>query len=64
MHSHTAASLGVTDGQAVRVTQSGTATLKVKVDDSVAASTVRIGAGHCETVVLGGLFGALKVEPA
>ena len=64
MHSHTAASLGVTDGQAVRVTQSGTATLKVKVDDSVAASTVRIGAGHCETVVLGGLFGALKVDPA
>jgi len=64
MHSQTAARLGVVDGQAVRVTQSGKATLKAQIDDRVAAGAVRIGAAHCDTVALGGLFGALKVEPA
>ena len=64
MHSQTAARLGVADGQSVRVTQGGTATLKVRVDDRVAAGAVRVGAAHCDTVALGGLFGALKVEPA
>ena len=64
MHSQTAAQLGLSDGQAVRVTQGGSAVLKVQIDDRVAAGTVRIGAAHCDTVALGGLFGALKVEPA
>ncbi len=64
MHSQTAAQLGVADGQQVRVTQGGAALLKVQVDDRVATGTVRIGAGHCATVALGGLFGGLKVESA
>jgi NADH-quinone oxidoreductase subunit G len=63
MHSQTAARLGLTHGQRARVTQSGGALLQVEVDDRVAAGAVRIGLAHCDTVVLGGLFGALKVEP-
>ncbi len=64
MHGHTAASLGVVEGQDVRVTQGGSATLRVHIDDRVAPGTVRIGGGHCLTASLGGLFGALRVEPA
>jgi len=63
MNSRTAGSLGVGDGQMVRVTQGGTARLRVEVDDRIAGGTVRIGAGHSETAALGGLFGALRVEP-
>jgi len=63
MHSRTAASLNIADGQLVRVTQGGTARLRVRIDDRVAAGTVRIGAGHGETASLGGLFGELRVEP-
>ncbi|NBU58645.1 MAG: NADH-quinone oxidoreductase subunit G, partial [Betaproteobacteria bacterium] len=64
MHSATASQMGLADGQAVRVTQGGSAALTVQVDDRVAAGVVRIGAGHCATVALGGLFGSLKVEAA
>ena len=63
MHSQTAAQLGLTHGQRARVTQSGGALLQVQVDDRVAAGAVRIGLAHCDTVVLGGLFGTLRVEP-
>ena len=63
MHSQTAAQLGLTHGQRARVTQSGGAVLQVQVDDRVAAGAVRIGLAHCDTVVLGGLFGTLRVEP-
>jgi NADH-quinone oxidoreductase subunit G len=64
MNGQTAASLGVIEGQDVRVTQGGSAILPVRVDDRVAPGTVRIGGGHCLTASLGGLFGALRVEPA
>jgi len=64
LHSQTASQLGLADGQTVRVTQGGSATLTVAVDDRVAPGTVRIGAGHCATVALGGLFGTLKLEAA
>jgi len=63
MHSQTAAQLGLTHGQRARVTQSGGALLQVQVDDRVAAGAVRIGLAHFDTVVLGGLFGTLRVEP-
>ncbi len=57
------AQLGLQAGAKVRVTQGeGTAVLTAHEDQTLAASTVRVSAGHPSTASLGALFGALKVE--
>ena len=57
------AQLGLQTGAKVRVTQGeGTAVLPASEDKSLAASTVRVSAGHPSTASLGALFGTLTVE--
>ena len=57
------AQLGLQAGAKVRVTQGeGTAVLTAHEDRTLAASTVRVSAGHPSTASLGALFGTLKVE--
>ena len=62
LNPQTAAALALTQGQRVRVTQSGTAVLAVSFDERVAAGTVRIAAGHPDTAALGGQSGAISLE--
>ena len=55
--------LGLTEGDAVRIVQgAASAVLAVHVDASLAASAVRVPAGHLATASLGAMFGALSVE--
>ena len=57
--------LGLTEGDAVRIVQgAASAVLAVQVDASLAASAVRVPAGHPATASLGAMFGALNVEKA
>jgi NADH-quinone oxidoreductase subunit G len=62
LNPQTAAALALTQGQRVRVTQSGTAVLAVSFDERVAAGTVRIAAGHPDTAALGGQSGVISLE--
>jgi len=59
------AQLGLQHGDAVRVSQGGTAiTLPARLDASLAAGTVRVPAGHALTAALGAMFGPLSIEKA
>ena len=58
-------SLGLKDGDKVRVAQGGaTAVLPARLDAGLAANTVRVPAGHADTAMLGAMFGAITVEKA
>ncbi len=59
------ARLGLVEGDRVRITQGqGTAVLAARRDDSLAATAVRVAAGHPATASLGAMFGTLTVEKA
>ena len=59
------AQLGLADGDRVRLTQgTGSAVLAARRDDSLAATAVRVAAGHPATAALGAMFGTLTVEKA
>ena len=61
----TLATLGVQDGDSVRVRQGdGVATLKASLDDTIAAGCLRISAAHADTYGLGALHGEITVERA
>ena len=57
--------LGLVQGASVRISQ-GTAhaVLPVRLDASLAATAVRVPAGHAATASLGAMFGPLTVEKA
>jgi NADH-quinone oxidoreductase subunit G len=59
------ASLGLSAGDAVRLTQ-GAATLVIAAaqDPTLAEGVVRVPAGHADTATLGAMFGAIQVEKA
>ena len=55
--------LGLSVGSSVRITQGpASAVLPVQVDASLAATAVRVPAGHAATATLGAMFGPLTVE--
>ena len=55
--------LGLTDGDQVRVSQgTAQAVLPARVDATLAATAVRVPAGHPDTAALGAMFGAIAVE--
>jgi NADH-quinone oxidoreductase subunit G len=55
--------LGLTDGDHVRVSQGmAQAVLPARVDATLAATAVRVPAGHPDTAALGAMFGAIAVE--
>ena len=55
--------LGLSVGSSVRITQGpASAVLPVQVDASLAATAVRVPAGHGATATLGAMFGPLTVE--
>jgi NADH-quinone oxidoreductase subunit G len=57
--------LGLTDGDKVHVSQGAAhAVLPARLDATLAASTVRVPAGHPDTAALGAMFGAITVEKA
>ncbi|RZT93672.1 NADH-quinone oxidoreductase subunit NuoG [Rivibacter subsaxonicus] len=57
--------LGLQSGAKVRVTQGGASVvLPARLDATLAASTVRVPAGHADTAALGAMFGAIGVERA
>jgi len=57
--------LGVVDGDSVRVSQGAArATLMAHVDATLAATAVRVPAGHPDTAALGAMFGPIQVEKA
>ena len=57
------AQLGLSAGSSVRVTQgAASAVLPVRLDASLAATAVRVPAGHAATVSLGAMFGPLAVD--
>ena len=57
--------LGLKAGDTVRVSQgAASATLPVREDASLAATAVRIAAGHASTATLGAMFGPVTVERA
>ena len=57
--------LGLADNARVRVSQgSATAVLPAYQDASLAATVVRVPAGHADTATLGAMFGAVTVEKA
>ena len=59
------AQLGLSPGDKVRVSQgSARAILPARVDATLAATAVRVPAGHPDTATLGAMFGALTVEKA
>jgi NADH-quinone oxidoreductase subunit G len=59
------ATLGLADGQQVRVRQDGAeALLAAKLDAGVPAGCVRVAAGHALTSGLGAMFGELSVVKA
>jgi NADH-quinone oxidoreductase subunit G len=57
--------LGLAEGAQVRVGQgAATAVLPARHDATLAATAVRVSAGHPATAGLGPMFGALTVEKA
>jgi NADH-quinone oxidoreductase subunit G len=57
--------LGLAPGDAVRVTQgSAEAVLPAAIDATLAATAVRVAAGHPTTAGLGAMFGPIAVEKA
>ncbi len=57
--------LGLAAGDRVRVAQGAAqAVLPARLDESLAADTVRVPAGHADTATLGAMFGAVTVEKA
>jgi NADH-quinone oxidoreductase subunit G len=57
--------LGLVAGDKVRVSQgAAVAVLTARLDATLAASTVRVPAGHPDTATLGAMFGAITVEKA
>ena len=59
------ARLGLVEGDRVRITQGeGMAVLAARCDDTLAATAVRVAAGHAVTAALGAMFGTLTVEKA
>ncbi len=57
--------LGLQAGARVRVSQNGaTAVLPAREDPSLAATAVRVAAGHASTASLGAMFGAISVAAA
>lgn len=57
--------LGLKDGDTVRLSQGSAAiTLPARLDESLAAHTVRVPAGHALTAALGAMFGPLSIEKA
>ena len=57
--------LGLKGGDKVRVDQGGEhALLVARLDETLAANTVRVPAGHPDTAMLGAMFGAISVEKA
>ena len=57
--------LGLQAGDTVRVTQgSGSVVLPARLDPTLAATAVRVPAGHAATVALGAMFGAITVDQA
>jgi len=57
--------LGLTAGDRVRVAQgAAAAVLPACLDNTLAANTVRVPAGHADTATLGAMFGAITVERA
>jgi NADH-quinone oxidoreductase subunit G len=59
------AQLGLADGAKVRVTQGAAhAVLPARLDATLAATAVRVPAGHADTAALGAMFGAISVERA
>jgi NADH-quinone oxidoreductase subunit G len=56
-------SLGLRDGDQVRLTQDGNGvTLPAQRDDSLPANCIRVPAAHPQTAVLGACFGTLTAE--
>lgn len=65
MNGVTAASLGLADGEKVRVRQGqGDAVLVLSVDETVPDRCVRVSAAHASTAALGDMFGTINVERA
>ncbi|HMS78785.1 MAG TPA: molybdopterin dinucleotide binding domain-containing protein, partial [Burkholderiaceae bacterium] len=70
MNAATLASLGLSEGDPVRVRQPldggghGEALLEAALDPGVADGTVRVAAGHASTAGLGAMFGPITVERA
>ncbi|HEV8691585.1 MAG TPA: NADH-quinone oxidoreductase subunit NuoG [Ideonella sp.] len=57
--------LGLQDGAKVRVSQGGaSAVLPAVPDASLAATVVRVPAGHADTAALGAMFGPITIEKA
>jgi NADH-quinone oxidoreductase subunit G len=57
--------LGLQPGDRVRVAQgSAQAVLPARLDETLAATAVRVPAGHPDTAALGAMFGAITVEKA
>jgi len=57
--------LGLSEGASVKVSQGNAqAVLPARRDDTLAANTVRVPAGHPVTASLGAMFGAITVERA
>ena len=57
------AQLGLSAGSSVRIIQgAASAVLPVRLDASLAATAVRVPAGHAATATLGAMFGPLTVE--
>ena len=57
--------LGLTAGDTVRVSQEAAhAVLPARLDPTLAATAVRVPAGHPDTATLGPMFGAITVEKA
>ena len=64
MNAALAASLGITEGQAVKVKQgAGAAALRAAFDERVPPNCVRVAAAHPATGDLGPMSGAISVEP-
>jgi len=65
MHSSELQKLGVTSGDAVKVTQGiASARMKIRADDNVPVAAARVAAGHPDTAGLGAMFGTITVERA
>ena len=57
--------LGLSEGDKVRVSQgTAQAVLPARLDASLAATAVRVPAGHADTASLGAMFGAIGIEKA
>ena len=57
--------LGLQAGDTVRVSQgTGSVVLPARLDPTLAATAVRVPAGHTATTALGAMFGAITVDKA